>query len=45
MSSAASVVMKICPMSSSGKKPFGMTMNSHAVSAKVDAATTSMSLR
>ena len=35
MSSAASVVIWIWPMSSSGKKPLGMVMNSHAVSTKV----------
>ena len=41
MSSEASVLMLIWPMSSSGKKPFGMATNSHAVAAKVSSATTS----
>ena len=31
MSCAASVKAKICPVSSSGMKPFGTTMKSHAV--------------
>ncbi|AMM24063.1 hypothetical protein AX767_06680 [Variovorax sp. PAMC 28711] len=38
MSSAASVVIWIWPMSSSGKKPFGMVTNSHALSTKARAA-------
>ena len=45
MSSAASVVIWIWPMSSSGKKPLGMAMNSQAVSTKVVAASNSMAGR
>ena len=45
MSSAASVVMRIWPMSSSGKKPFGMVTNSHAVATKVSSATSSTTPR
>ena len=43
MSSEASVLMRSWPMSSSGKKPFGMTTKSQAVAAKVASATTSTS--
>ena len=41
VSSAASVLAWIWPMSSSGKKPLGMATNSHAVAAKVSSAITS----
>jgi hypothetical protein len=39
MSSDASVVTVIWPMSSCGKKPFGMSTNSHAVATTVSSAT------
>ena len=45
MSSDASVLMRSWPMSSSGKKPLGMAMNSHAVAAKVASATHSTAKR
>ncbi|MNT30534.1 hypothetical protein D3C72_1663320 [compost metagenome] len=45
MSSAASVVIWIWPMSSSGKKPLGMLTKSQAVTTKVSPAMTSISGR
>ncbi|MNG42244.1 hypothetical protein D3C84_1320100 [compost metagenome] len=45
MSSAASVVIWIWPMSSSGKKPLGMLTKSQAVTTKVSPAMTSISAR
>ena len=44
-SSAASVVTWIWPMSSSGKKPLGMAMNSQIVPTSVASATSSTDLR
>ena len=44
-SSAASVLMRSWPMSSSGKKPFGIATNSHAVAPKVAKATISTAKR
>ena len=45
VSSAASVLTLIWPMSSSGKKPLGITTNSQAVSTKVNKATVSTTHR
>ncbi len=45
MSSAASVVTWICPVSSSGKKPFGITTNSTALATKLASATSHTVLR
>ena len=45
VSSAASVVAVIWPMSSCGKNPFGTTLNSTAVATKVTSATANTTLR
>ena len=45
VSSAASVVTVICPMSSSGKKPFGIAMKSQTVTPRVVNARSNISFR